>query len=433
MQLQSDLPHAYTLTAGAITSQMPVLITNLRHSRFDNNLPIGEATKSTPVPFTRIPDAVLLDGQLTPIQFRIYAVIARRAGRESASAFPSYNTIAEDAHISRRSAINGVKALVKSGYLAKRPQESGQGDATSNLYTISGEGSEIFAPRGVPTDEVVQSLHHGSAECARQVVQNLHHGSAEFAPQVVQQMHHGSANAAPELDSVNKKKSNKIQDNQIAPARTHEASAAAAADPELEGLFSDFQENIGALTAISKQVITDLAAEFSAPTVYKAVQEAVIYEKRSLAYVRRVLGAWKRNDCSPAKNSDASSTSHGAWNSSPAMDQATNPDLVWPPPDIDSWRSENADPNNPAVAAWYAISSRVPELGRYVRVIEPKSLTDNVLTVSVPDQRTYNALTNGLNNFINRATYSVLGSATRLRVEINEQRMGAEALSMPPT
>src|SRR5690606_1473118 len=66
-----------------------------------------EPRRTAPTLYTRIPDAVLLDTRVTPVQLRIYAVIARRADRETASAFPSYATIARDANISRRSAING--------------------------------------------------------------------------------------------------------------------------------------------------------------------------------------------------------------------------------------------------------------------------------------------------------------------------------------
>jgi hypothetical protein len=232
---------------------------------------------AVPAPYTRIPDAVLLDARVTSVQLRIYAVIARRADRETASAFPSYATIARDASISRRSAISGVAQLVSFGYLAKRSQESGQGDLTSNRYTISGEGSEIFAPRGVSSAEVVQILHHSTAENTSPAAQDIHHGRAGLAPQVVQQMHHGSANAAPELDSTNKKKINKTQDNRIARERIREAgedsdSAAAAADPELAKLFSDFEENIGALTSMSKQVIAELAIQFTAPNVSDAIQ-----------------------------------------------------------------------------------------------------------------------------------------------------------------
>jgi DnaD/phage-associated family protein len=392
-----------------------------------------EPRRSAIVSYTRIPDAVLLDARVTPVQLRIYAVIARRADRETASAFPSYATIARDANISRRSAINGVTMLVSFGYLAKRSQESGQGDLTSNRYTISGEGSEIFAPRSVPTVEVVQNLHHGSAECAPQVVHDMHYGSAGFTPQVVQQMHHGSATAAPELDSMNKKKSNKTQDNRIAPARTHEASAApAAADPELEALFSDFQENIGALTAVVKQVIGELIAEHNADQVRKAIQEAVIYEKRSLAYVRRVLEAWKSNGRSIEDDKPSPLPTDQIWSDFSPVDQATTAQFFLLNPGQESFEPENPVTDGPA-AAWNAISSRVPELGRFARVIEPKSLTDNVLTVRVPDERTYFALTNGLSSFINRATRFVLGSAAKLQVEIAGQAEDEEKLPMSAT
>ncbi|RIK21253.1 MAG: hypothetical protein DCC53_07375 [Chloroflexi bacterium] len=43
---------------------------------------------ATIIPFTRIPDAVLLDPRLTAVQLRIYAVIARRLGSDTTSAFP---------------------------------------------------------------------------------------------------------------------------------------------------------------------------------------------------------------------------------------------------------------------------------------------------------------------------------------------------------
>ena len=172
MQLQSDLPDA------------------------------SPATKPAPVAYTRIPDAVLLDSRLTPGQLRIYAVIARRADRDKATAFPSYKTIAADAHISRTSAINGVKALVQLGYLSKRAQESGQGDPTSNLYTISGEGSQIFV---LPRANAVSN--------SPQAAQKLDHRSAEYAPPVVQLFDRGGANFGPEQESLNKKKENKIQEN----------------------------------------------------------------------------------------------------------------------------------------------------------------------------------------------------------------------------
>ena len=56
-----------------------------------------EPRRAATAPYTRIPDAVLLDARVTPVQLRVYAIIARRADRETASAFPSYATIARDA------------------------------------------------------------------------------------------------------------------------------------------------------------------------------------------------------------------------------------------------------------------------------------------------------------------------------------------------
>ena len=107
-------------------------------------MPSDPVVPHAPIPFTRIPDAVLLDPRLSSVQIRIYAVIARRADRETAAAFPSYAMIAKYAGISRTSAITGVAALVSLGYLSKRLQESGCGALASNVYTIAGEGSAIF-------------------------------------------------------------------------------------------------------------------------------------------------------------------------------------------------------------------------------------------------------------------------------------------------
>lgn len=417
MSVDLVMPHAYSPPVGTIMPRLPVPTTNSRQNRFRNNTPIGEATKTARVPFTRIPDAVLLDERLTPIQFRIYVVIARRADRESASAFPSYETIAKDANISRRSAIAGVAKLVSFGYLAKRSLQSGQGDATSNLYTISGEGSAIFAPRGVPSGEVVQSLHHVSAGIEAQAVQDLHHGSA---------------NAAPELDSKNKKKSNKTQENRIAREGTCEAgegtasasAAAATTDPELQALFTDFQENIGALTAMAKQVIGELAAEHSTDRVRKAIQEAVIYEKRSLGYVRRVLHAWKRDDRA-AERMISSMPSCSTSKSEPATETHSASDLCWPPPDLDKDLPATSDTNDPAMVAWNAISDKLPQLGRLTRLVTPVGLVDGVLTVSVADERTYSVLTDAQRHLVGYATETVLGCGASIQIEMIGRAAGA--------
>src|SRR5690606_19198371 len=94
----------------------------------------------------------------------------------------------------------------------------------------------------------------------------------------------------------NKKKENRNQENgrTRAPAR-EAASSPAAADPELQKLLNDFQENIGAVTGMAQEILGQLAERHGVDGVRDAIREAVIYEKRSLAYVRRVVEAWRRN------------------------------------------------------------------------------------------------------------------------------------------
>lgn len=370
----------------------------------------GPAAQTAPVAYTRIPDAVLLDPRLTPGQLRIYAVIARRADRDKATAFPSYKTIARDAHVSRTSAINGVKALVLLGYLSKKAQESGQGDPTSNLYTISGEGSQIFIlPRPI------------IAPVMPQAAPNLDHRIPNFVPQVVQPFDGGGAKSAPEQESLIKKKENKIQENGRTRAQAREANptTAAAVDPELQKLLNDFQENIGALTGMAQETLCQLAEQHGAHPVRDAIREAVIYEKRSLAYIRRVLEAWQRNGRSTEKSDGALITSDTVVNDLPTSDE-TPEEFVWPPPNLISNESPDPDMSDPAVAAWAAISQEVPQLGRFKQMITPVTLIDNKLTVTVPDDRTYHALTVGLSFFLACATSKVLGDGNALKVERND-------------
>src|SRR5690606_20634421 len=103
-------------------------------------------------------------------------------------------------------------------------------DPTSNLYTISGEGSQIFVlPRSIP------------ASNSPQAAQKLDHRGADFVPQVEQPFDQGGANFGPEQESLNKKKENKIQENRRSRAPAREAiSAPAAVDSELQKVFNDF-------------------------------------------------------------------------------------------------------------------------------------------------------------------------------------------------
>lgn len=115
--------------------------------------------------------AVLTHHKLKPFTLAVYCVLVMHASKVDRTAWPSYATIAQEAGISRRSAVKAVQDLEKCGLIEVRPREDDAGDQTSNLYTI--------VP-ATPRHEVVQMLHHP-----------------------VQSMHHGGANAAPKLEPVN--------------------------------------------------------------------------------------------------------------------------------------------------------------------------------------------------------------------------------------
>jgi DnaD/phage-associated family protein len=377
----------------------------------------GPVVQTAPVAYTRIPDAVLLDARLTPGQLRIYAVIARRADRENATAFPSYATIAKDAHVSRTTAIDGVKALVLLGYLSKRAQESGQGDPTSNLYTVSGEGSQIFVlPRPITAPDTPKAA------------QKLDHGSADFVPQVVQPLDEGGANFGPEQDSLNKKKENKIQENGRTRARAREAaSTPVTADPEQQKLLNDFQENIGMLTAMAQEVLCQLAEQHGADWVRDAIKEAVIYEKRSLAYIRRVLEAWRRNGRVVDQTATTSSR-EWMWSEYPTDVQPDDADSDLPLFKLnDEVQITQPDMSDPAVAAWESIREHLPHLLLLTERVIPRSLIDNVLTVSVSNERYFSILTKGQSISVNVATRTVLGDGAAIQVElVSEGRRHSE-------
>ncbi|MBK9121548.1 MAG: helix-turn-helix domain-containing protein [Chloroflexi bacterium] len=362
---------------------------------------------ATTVPFTRIPDAVLLDPRLTAVQLRVYAVIARRLGSDTVSAFPSYATIARDANTSRTSAISAVRALINLGYLCKQAQPSGQGDLTSNRYTICGGGSQIYAPRGTnPVPLLVHGLDHGGTNPALPVVQILNHGGADFGP---------------EPESKNQTQSNKTQE--IQNARELAPASASAADLELQSVLDDYQENISALTAMATQVVSDLVKDYGSGWVRGAIQEAVIYEKRSLAYVRRILRAWKQTGRAGERKITPPKVEQNPVQQSETLD--TSPDFVWPPPSLVRDAGAAPDGSDPAAVAWKGICDRLPQLGRLSRMATAVSLVDGVLTIKVTDPRTYSVLTDTQRHLVAFASREVLGNEGSVAVRMVERQLGA--------
>ncbi|MBK8139222.1 MAG: DnaD domain protein [Chloroflexi bacterium] len=175
---------------------------------------------------------------------------------------------------------------------------------------------------------------------------------------------------------------------------------------------------------MARQVIGELAAEHSTDQVRKAIQEAVIYEKRSLAYVRRVLCAWKR-DGRAAERGITSWTDTSSLNAQPIPEESAQSALIWPPPGLNDDLPAKPDLSDPAVAAWAAICERLPDLGRLPRMVTPVSLVGDVLTVSTSAARTYSVVTNTQRHLVEYATRQMLGIDALLRVELVEREAGA--------
>lgn len=104
--------------------------------------------------------------QLTPACLSVYTALVMRANYADKTCFPSLQTIADDAGVSRRVVTTALPLLRDAGLIRIRERKTDKGQS-SNIYTI-------LDPR--------QNLPGGSAKSAPGVVQNLHSPSAKSAP-----------------------------------------------------------------------------------------------------------------------------------------------------------------------------------------------------------------------------------------------------------
>lgn len=82
--------------------------------------------------------------------------------------FPSYQNIADQCEITRRSAISHIEALIETGFVEKKTRKTPEGN-TSNLYILRlDRGSENSAPP--------------SENASLGIVKNLHHPSENISP-----------------------------------------------------------------------------------------------------------------------------------------------------------------------------------------------------------------------------------------------------------
>lgn len=97
-----------------------------------------------------------LRGRLTPTELAVYVALTWRADGKG-FCWPSYATIAEDAGVSRRTAVNAIQLLVSKGLVETYQRRDSHGNVTSNGYLL-----HFFAP-----EKVVQPVHQGGAAGAQ--------------------------------------------------------------------------------------------------------------------------------------------------------------------------------------------------------------------------------------------------------------------------
>ena len=86
-------------------------------------------------PFTALPTN--LRGKIQPNQLAVLWVIQSYADKENQSCYPSLNTIAKSACMSKRSAQKIVNQLVSLGFLERTHQIGKNGEQGSNLYKVT--------------------------------------------------------------------------------------------------------------------------------------------------------------------------------------------------------------------------------------------------------------------------------------------------------
>ena len=87
--------------------------------------------------FKQIPNTVFEDERLSAVCISVYMVLDSFSGC-SGGIFPSYETIAKRAHISKRTAIRTIKRLVFYGYVVKRKGTfKGTEKQASNYYILN--------------------------------------------------------------------------------------------------------------------------------------------------------------------------------------------------------------------------------------------------------------------------------------------------------
>ena len=95
---------------------------------------MSEARRGRRMPFVILPWAVLEDENLTAYDVLVYATIARYADVNSGEAWPSRQTVAQQARCDIKTVDRAVTRLVAAGFLEKHKRKNQEGE--TNLYVV---------------------------------------------------------------------------------------------------------------------------------------------------------------------------------------------------------------------------------------------------------------------------------------------------------
>ncbi|TFD80534.1 helix-turn-helix domain-containing protein [Cryobacterium psychrophilum] len=86
--------------------------------------------------FTMIPNWVLRNGILEPFELSIYLVLLSHRDHKTGTAWPSFDTIAREAGMSRSKVIRTLPKLTARGLVTITQRRRGSGDNAPNLYNV---------------------------------------------------------------------------------------------------------------------------------------------------------------------------------------------------------------------------------------------------------------------------------------------------------
>ncbi|AJO79396.1 helix-turn-helix domain-containing protein [Pseudomonas sp. MRSN 12121] len=122
--------------------------------------------------------------------------------------WPSYQHIADQCEISKRSVMNHVTALCEAGLLRKEIRKGGPKGNSSNVYFLTLDGGESPAPGAV------QEIHQGNAADAPPSESAAQWGSAGAAPRT---SHSSESVSEPVIEPITPRASAKVVTGQVVP------------------------------------------------------------------------------------------------------------------------------------------------------------------------------------------------------------------------